>query len=520
MKGPKFLIIRFSSLGDILLTFPVYRNIKTAYPDSEITVLTKKQFAGVFLGCGEVDRVIPFKSLFSTLKELKSEKFDFLIDLHSNLRSVFFNAFLPAGRKIRYSKDSLYRRIFVNFGIITPALQKHTVERYLKVLGPLGIPVKDNRLYFRDINFGAKNKPAAGKDPANILVIQTAFLGDALLTLPLLKEIKRRFPACRLSVLCRKETVQIFKKVPGIDEVLADNKKTASFFGEFSRLLEEIKRKGFDAAIIPHRSLRSAALARLARIPFRIGFASGAAGLLHTVAVPFQWLIHDVERNLSLLAPLSEVAAPSFPSLNASVPLPYEIRGRDCPVYPDYGEWDGASADVAGLKIKIGVNPSSVWETKRWPRENFAALIKKLSALCGSRIIITGGKNELEYNKKVEEMAGPENCLNLTGKTDLFGLIGAIKAMDLFITNDSGPMHIAAASGVPVVALFGPTTRELGFFPYSENSSVMETPLRCRPCRLHGSRECPRGHFLCMKLLTVETVFKEARKMLKEKAGA
>ena len=92
-------------------------------------------------------------------------------------------------------------------------------------------------------------------------------------------------------------------------------------------------------------------------------------------------------------------------------------------------------------------------------------------------------------------------------------LMEAIRPLKIFVSNDSGPMHIAAALGVSAVGIFGPTTRELGFFPYGDGNRVIETPLACRPCALHGSRTCPRGHFLCMRLLTVGEVFEAAAKL-------
>ena len=122
-----------------------------------------------------------------------------------------------------------------------------------------------------------------------------------------------------------------------------------------------------------------------------------------------------------------------------------------------------------------------------------------------------GGRGEKDWNTEIERLAGPENCLNLTGRTTLAELMEAIRPLKIFISNDSGPMHIAAALGVPAVGIFGPTTRELGFFPYGPGNKVIETQLACRPCALHGSRKCPHGHFLCMRLLTVEEVFKAAQ---------
>ncbi|MCK5584401.1 MAG: glycosyltransferase family 9 protein, partial [Elusimicrobiales bacterium] len=159
--------------------------------------------------------------------------------------------------------------------------------------------------------------------------------------------------------------------------------------------------------------------------------------------------------------------------------------------------------------LEIGINPGSAWPTKRWPKERYAKLIKLLHKKYKKKILIIGSKNEIPWNKDIEDMAGKDSCINLTGKTTIEELMALIKDLKLFITNDSGPMHIAAASGIEVIAIFGPTTKELGFFPYSEKSFVIEENLECRPCALHGSKKCPRGHFLCMNLISVERVYRK-----------
>jgi heptosyltransferase-2 len=167
----------------------------------------------------------------------------------------------------------------------------------------------------------------------------------------------------------------------------------------------------------------------------------------------------------------------------------------------------------------IGVNPGSIWNTKRWLPERYAKLITNLAYKYKTRIVIVGGKNELELNKKIQSLAGTDNCINLTGTTDIVELMAIIKKMDIFITNDSGPMHIAIVMNIPTIAIFGPTTKELGFFPYGNFYKLIEAPLKCRPCALHGARECPRKHFLCMRLITIDMVFNAAVEMLSIKAG-
>ena len=531
--APRILVIRMSSLGDIILTAPVLRNLRRRWPRARLTMLVKPQFAAAAAKNPFISDILAFYDLPSALRIIKEERYDVLIDLHANLRSRLLSAFSGVKLKTCYRKDSLARRLFVNFRVPSPALEKHTLERYLETLDAIGVPVVYREPLVGDWAVvshpelrscgteGLHNSalmPLAGdmtgpatlmKGVRRVALLQTAFLGDAVLTLPLLEKIKKVLPDAEVTVLTRPETAQIFASSGLAVEVLTDNKKTSgSFFGEFFRLLSELKKRRFDIAIVPHRSLRSAMLARLAGIPVRIGFDSSAGSFLFTHKVPFSWLIHDLERNLTLVLPLACQACGSAVS-----------RAITTPSFPVLLEKTGACKDLGvDETIFIGANPGSVWPTKRWPPEYWARLITELARAYGTKVLLVGGKNEEEWNAGIEKAAAPGSVLNLTGRTGMDDLMALISRLKLFITNDSGPMHIAVALGVPVAAVFGPTTRELGFFPYGKNNLVLEEELACRPCALHGSKKCPRGHFLCMRMITPDKV-RAAAKHILDKAG-
>ncbi|HAH32446.1 MAG TPA: lipopolysaccharide heptosyltransferase II [Elusimicrobia bacterium] len=525
-ESPKILVIRMSSLGDIILTAPVLRNLKHRWPQSCINLLVKPQFAAAASHSAYLSEVVKFQGFFKTARALNSAGYDLIIDLHSTLRSRLLSALLKAPLKIRYRKDSLARKLFVNFRVPSPALEKHTLERYLEIFGRLGVPVNHTGPLPGDWNIYGKTAgrdkeagkaaanssstfpalsplPAVGTAPIKFCVFQSAFLGDCVLTLPLLKKLKEIKPDAYITVLTRPETAGLFSASGLCSEVITDNKKTTSSpAGEFFRLARELKKRKFDAAIIPHRSLRTALLAWAAGIPLRSGFFTSAGSFLFTHKSHFSWLMHDAERNLTLLSPLADGLPPAAPAMPAPPCLPAPEAGT-------------LEKFAPGEKITIGINAGSAWFTKRWPKERWAALVRKLALKHGSRILLAGGPGEAAWNGEIARMAGEENCLNLTGKTGIGELMGLIAGLKLFITNDSGPMHIAAALGVPVAAVFGPTTRELGFFPCGERTEVIETPLKCRPCALHGSKKCPRGHFLCMRLITADRVFEAAERLYK-----
>lgn len=495
----RVLVIRLSSLGDVILTAPVYKYLKAHWPDCSISVLVKPQFAAALEGNPHVDHVIPFRGLKETFALIRSQGFTHLLDLHGNLRSFILRRFAGIAAVSVYRKNALARRLFVAFGLRSPALEKHTVERYLDALAAWGVPTAGASLSLSD----APSAPASQKLSAtNALLIQSAFLGDSLLTLPLARDIKSLLPRCRLTVLTLPGTADIFRQSSWVDEVVFDDKRGehGGLSGTW-KLSRQLRKKNFDLAVIPHRSFRSAWLAWLSRIPERVGFSSSAGRLFLTRTVPFTWLMHDLERNLALAKALGpDIRVRADESLYVS---------------QDAEESRAVSARLAqeGVKpgeIVVGVHPGSAWPTKRWLAPRFAELCRRL-AHSGRKVVLVGGRQDAELCAKIAEESG---AVDWSGKTTLNELKALMGRLSLFITNDSGPMHLATACGVPTLAVFGPTTRELGFFPYGPDHRVLESDLPCRPCGLHGAKACPEGHFLCMNLITTDEVFKNAEEML------
>lgn len=494
----KILVIRLSSLGDVILTAPVFKNIKARWPDCSISLLVKPQFAGVLEANPHIDRIIPFKSIKETLALIRAQSYTHLLDLHGNFRSFLIRRFSGVPQIAVYRKNALGRRLYVAFGLRSPGLEKHTVERYLEALSRWDIPVQTPSISLDDY---AINGPKAGGG-SNILLIQSAFLGDSLLTLPLARRVKELLPDCRLSVLTLESTAEIFRRAPWVDDVLLDHKRGmhGGLAGPW-KLAREIRSRSFDLAVIPHRSLRSALVARLSLIPRRIGFDSSAGRFLMTETVPFNWLMHDLERNLALLKPLG--------STSKVAPDESVYLSQD----PAHKSALAARLQKAGSmsdKSLIGVHPGSAWPTKRWLESRYAELCRRLRQE-GYFVVLIGAKQDSELCARVAAQSGAHDW---SGRTDLNELKALMGFLSLFITNDSGPMHLATACGVPTLALFGPTTRELGFFPYGPRHRVLEADLSCRPCGLHGAKACPEGHFLCMKLITTDQVFENAKEML------
>jgi len=493
----RILVVRLSSLGDVVLTGPVYKNLKAHWPDCRISVLVKPQYAAVLEGHPGIDEIIAFRGLWSAVQAIRERSFTHCLDLHATLRSWLLRRCSGIPEQVVYRKDSLARRLYVAFGLPSPSLQRHTVDRYLEALSGWGVPASVRAPSPSD--WGAPTASAAAR---RVVVLQTSFLGDSLLTLPLLRRIKESLPGSLLAVVTLPKHAEVFRNTPWVDELICDDKKGAhgGLLGPW-KIAAEIRKGRFDLAVIPHRSLRSALVAYLARVPRRVGFSASAGSFLLTDVVPFSWLTHDLERNLALARPLGGESSPRSGEERYILPSPPGPRLARLL----------AESGIRPEDRLVGVHPGAVWATKRWDRGRFAQLCRKFIEE-GLRPVIVGGPSDERLGAEIAQASG---AADLTGKTDLEDLKSLMGRLSLLLTNDSGPMHLAAAAGVPVVAVFGATTRELGFFPYGAAHRVVEVELACRPCGLHGARACPQGHFLCMRLITTDLVLSACRQALR-----
>lgn len=313
----------------------------------------------------------------------------------------------------------------------------------------------------------------------NILIFQTAFLGDCVLTLPLINSIKKSF-SCEIFVVTKPLTEEIFKSCPSVSHVICYDKNGRDRgILSLMRLVKKIKKINFESAFLPQRSFRSGLITYLAGIRERIGFKRGGARFFSTKKVYYDWNKHEVDRLLSLAE-----AAGCKEIVNE-----FNLK-------PDLSIVDKFKNKFT--KNIIGICPQSNWPTKCWPKSRFVKLIEILSK--DFRIAVLGEKAEVWEG---------ENVINLTGKTSVKELIALISMLNLMISNDSGLIHIAAAFDIEVIVIFGPTVPGMGFTPYGDKHRIIDVPLKCRPCGLHGSKSCPEGHFKCMIEIPVDIVKNE-----------
>jgi heptosyltransferase-2 len=343
----------------------------------------------------------------------------------------------------------------------------------------------------------------------NVLILQTSFLGDTVLTLPLISEVRHRFPVKRLTVLCLPLSRDLLLDHPAIDDIITDDKKNSDrgWRGVW-RTAARVREKKFTLALTPHKSLRSALILYLAAIPHRVGFRESRGWFLFQHRVERNSEVHDAERNLSVL--------------QAFGLRPEQCqRALDLPVSSatqNIVDEKLSALGVAENELIVGISPGSVWPTKRWSAAGFAALIQMLRQKFACRVLLFGGFDDDDVVEDVRRRCG-DGAISLVGRINLRELPAAINRCRVFVTNDSGPMHIAVARRVPTVAIFCATTPELGFYPYTKNAIVVQRDLSCRPCASHGGRRCPLGTEDCIRQISPGTVLHAVEKLLANDRG-
>ncbi len=337
-----------------------------------------------------------------------------------------------------------------------------------------------------------------------ILIIQTAFLGDVILTLPLLQVLKKKYPESKIDFLCIPRTSELLKNNPYVNEVIVYDKKNSGV-GKFMELIKSLKNKRYDLIISPHRSFRSSLISRLSSARKTISFDKSSLSFLYDSKVQYQTGIHEIQRNLKLLEPLEIKEHKIFkPELFPSI----EEKGKIDKLLSDN--------KINSDDKLIAIAPGSVWFTKRFPKEKFVKLIDMLDSL-SVKIILVGGGEDRDLCEYILQNSSNKNIINTAGTLSILESAELIKRCTLLITNDSAPLHIANAMETNVIAIFGATVPEFGFYPYGSNDVIIETKgLSCRPCSIHGGDKCPIGTFVCMLNIQEETIVEAVKKILSQ----
>lgn len=345
-----------------------------------------------------------------------------------------------------------------------------------------------------------------------ILVRGPNWLGDAVMCEPALRGLKRLFPNADLTLLVKPAVAELFIGYPSLTRVLIYNDQGphAGLTGKWT-LAGQLRRYGFDCAVLFQNAFEAALLAFLAGVPRRYGYATDGRSLLLTepVAVPDRRThLHQVHYYWDMLKPLGLGGVPSSPELSVTTDEEAAIGARL------------ARMGITSADLVVGLNPGSTYgSAKRWLPERFAeaatGICRRLEQARGRRVgvLILGAQGEEPLGGEIAARLTLPTAV-LSGATTIRELMAATKRCSLLVTNDTGPMHIATALGVPVVAIFGPTDWRTTS-PYGARHAIVRQPVDCAPCML---RECPIDH-RCMTGVSVEMVYEAGLSCLSGQSG-
>jgi lipopolysaccharide heptosyltransferase II len=337
----------------------------------------------------------------------------------------------------------------------------------------------------------------------NILVVQTAFLGDAILTLPMIQKLKEKHPDSNIDVLAIPSTRQIFLSSPSVNEVIViDKKNKHKGIKALNNFIKELRNKSYSKIISPHRSFRSAYIAMRLGVKDTYGFDNSSLKYAYKNVIKYKQTVHEVQRNLELIGE--------------------NIEGNNWKILPEVvinKTKKEKVADILSLnKIEsefIAVAPGSVWETKRYPKKYFSEVVKILVKK-NETVVLIGSENDKLLCDEIAHSLY-DKVINLAGKFTVAETIHLLKSAKLLITNDSAPTHMGMCADISVLTIYCSTVPGFGFYPYNNKSHYLSfDKLNCKPCGIHGYRECPVKSFDCGFNLLPEEIIIEVENILRE----
>ncbi len=311
-----------------------------------------------------------------------------------------------------------------------------------------------------------------------ILVIQTAFIGDAILATGVLEKLHQYYPNAEIHLLVRKGNEGLFHQHPFIHQLLVWDKKNGKY-KNLLNILKTIKKNKYEFVVNLQRFAASGWLTAFSGAKQKIGFKKNPLSFLFTTKIAHQYNQHEIARNHQLIAAITDntVAKPKL--------------------YPTKTDYE----KVATYKTTpyICIAPASVWFTKQFPKEKWIEFLNAIPSPIA--VYFVGATGDTAFVDSIINVANNKRITlkNLAGKLNLLQTTALFQDAVMNYTNDSAPLHLASAINAPSRAIFCSTVKEFGFTPLSDNGVVIETDLQldCRPCGLHGHKACPKGHFKC-----------------------
>ncbi len=341
-----------------------------------------------------------------------------------------------------------------------------------------------------------------GPRPPYLLLRAANWIGDAVMMTPALCALRRRFPRAQITVLAKPWVVPVFEESPHVDRILVyDKDGRHKGVRGFFRLTRELRAFGFDAAILYQNAFEAALIAYGSGIPVRVGYPTDGRGFLltHRSTLPLPHRkTHQVDYYLGIL----EETEVSIKCRRLHLSIGTEAAQRARRTLTRFG--------IQNHKVRVGMNPGAAYgPAKQWPLERFAAVGDRIAEAFGAQILVFGGPNDRPLGFELcRRMKHP--AVNLAGETDLAEAMALIRECTLFVTNDSGLMHVASALEVPLIAIFGSTDPQRTG-PWGFRGALLRSGIPCSPCL---ESVCPLGHLQCMREIGADKVFEAAKAYL------
>jgi len=344
-----------------------------------------------------------------------------------------------------------------------------------------------------------------------ILVIRFSSLGDIILTTPLLDTLKQNYRNSEIFFLTKQKYQGLFESDPRIDSVIyfEPEGKDKGFSG-FFRLIKRLNLERYDLIVDLHSNLRSFFVRHLVKAKRKIRYHKRLIPRLLMVYLK-KWKVKSVSTVDCYLEALKKIGIKFY----CKIPGLY-TKNEDKLWAENLLREVGAKEE----EILIGIAPGAKWETKRWDKDKFSLMAKSLSrdfavhtGSVRTKILLVGDKKDQKMIEHIKEYAGEDKTIQAVN-LPLNNLMALVERCELFISNDSGPMHLASALGVPTIGIFGPTSPSLGFAPSGLNDKIFWAGVECSPCSLHGEKGCVKESRFCMDKIMPEEVIEEVKKMI------
>jgi heptosyltransferase-2 len=333
-----------------------------------------------------------------------------------------------------------------------------------------------------------------------ILIIQTAFLGDVILALPMVQTLKNVYDSSEIDFLCIPSAQNVLQNNTYIRNVIVYDKYYSGIKG-FHEIVHMIRDNKYDIILCPHRSFRSAMITYFSGAKIRIGFDKNAFSFLLTSKVQYETNEHEIKRDLSLVKAIPGIKIPDEKM---------ELKPKLFPAQKDF-DLIANLINSKNLTNLITLSPCSKWFTKQLTEEKSISIINELISK-GFTAALIGGNDDIIYCYEVEKAVKSRNLLNFCGELTPLQSYILISKAKAHITVDSAAAHLAAATDTPVIEIYGSTIPAFGFYPLTSKHVIIENEnLDCRPCTDHGRIECPLKHFKCIEDLSAVNIVKKIK---------